>query len=89
MQEVTVTISTLDKAISGVLDEYNAGVMSKMRALVDDAMRKLVRITKATAPRRTGQVCKKHIVKSLRRHAEQLCKKVVCARRPCDADAST
>ena len=61
MQEVTVTISTLDKAISGVLDEYNADVMSKMRALVDDAMRKLVHITKAT-----GQVCKKHIIKSLR-----------------------
>ena len=58
MRDETVTISTLDKAIAGALDEYNADVQSKIRTLVDDAMRKLVRITKATAPRRTGKYAK-------------------------------
>lgn len=58
MRDETVTISTLDKAIAGALDEYNADVQSKIRTLVDYAMRKLVRITKATAPRRTGKYAK-------------------------------
>ena len=58
MRDETVTISTLDKAIAGALDEYNADVQSKIRTLVDDAVRKLVRITKATAPRRTGKYAK-------------------------------
>ena len=58
MRDETVTISTLDKAITGALEEYNADVQGKIRTLVDDAMRKLVRITKATAPRRTGKYAK-------------------------------
>ena len=58
MRDETVTISTLDKAIAGALDEYNADVQSKIRTLVENAMRKLVRITKATAQRRTGKYAK-------------------------------
>ena len=41
MRDETVTISTLDKAIAGALEEYNADVQSKLRTLVDNAMRKL------------------------------------------------
>ena len=48
MRDETVTISTLDKAIAGALGEYDADVQSKIRTLVDNAMRKLVKLTKAT-----------------------------------------
>ena len=58
MRDETVTISTLDKAIAGALEEYNADVQSKLRTLVDNAMRKLVKLTKATAPRDTGEYVK-------------------------------
>ena len=58
MRDETVTISTLDKAIAGALEEYNADVQSKLRTLVDNAMRKLVKLTKATAPRETGEYVK-------------------------------
>lgn len=58
MRDETVTISTLDKAITGALEEYNADVQSKIRTLVDNAMRKLVKLTKATAPRDTGEYVK-------------------------------
>lgn len=58
MRDETVTISTLDKAIAGALEEYNADVQSKLRTLVDNAMRKLVKLTKATAPRDTGAYVK-------------------------------
>lgn len=58
MRDETVTISTLDKAIAGALGEYNADVQSKIRTLVGDAMRKLVKLTKATAPRDTGEYVK-------------------------------
>lgn len=58
MRDETVTISTLDKAIAGALEEYNADVQSKLRTIVDSAMRKLVKLTKATAPRRTGEYAK-------------------------------
>jgi hypothetical protein len=58
MRDETVTISTMDKAIAGALEEYNADVQSKIRTLVDNAMRKLVKLTKATAPRDTGEYVK-------------------------------
>lgn len=58
MRDETVTISTLDRAITGALEEYNADVQSKIRTLVDNAMRKLVKLTKATAPRDTGEYVK-------------------------------
>ena len=40
------------------MEEYNADVQSKLRTLVDNAMRKLVKLTKATAPRDTGEYVK-------------------------------
>lgn len=58
MRDETVTISTLNKAITGALEEYNTDVQSKIRTLVDNAMRKLVKLTKATAPRDTGEYVK-------------------------------
>ncbi len=80
MRDETVTISTLDKAIAGALEEYNADVQSKLRTLVDNAMRKLVKLTKATAPRGHRRVCQAHRLKDDIRHPNKLRQNVVCTR---------
>lgn len=46
----TIDISGLNEAIKGALDEYNEDVVNGVKKATNDAMKELVKTTKATAP---------------------------------------
>ena len=60
MSGTKIKIDDLDKAISGQFSEYNSNVAARILKLTKTQTRKLVKLTRQRAPKRTGSF-RKHI----------------------------
>lgn len=55
MDNITVSIDKLDEAVKTTLENYNKVVVKGAKQKAKESMDRLVKVTKATAPKRTGR----------------------------------
>lgn len=58
MDNITVSIDKLDEAVKTTLENYNKVVVKGAKQKAKESMNRLVKVTKATAPKRTGRYAK-------------------------------